>query len=424
MKIIIALLTLMSVMLAHAQQGATQTVSEALGQLFDRTRPAPERPVDTPVYLKVIPSKTAGRSTIIYRCRHVIAKSILDSVESATSPTGTVETSDDQNMITVNDTNEQLEELQELILALDQRGPQVLVEAQIVEVQMDDGTEFDTAFNMSYFDKDKGALSSVGSIMGGEKGYPDGKKDYPNDYPGKSQYPEESGGWFDLTPYNKELSNGDIIKINAKLKWLESNKRAEILSSPNLLVDLGTTATVSTGTDQPLLNISVNNGVSQESVYYKRTGVNLRVTPELVNDDTVTLQVRPEVTSVVGTERLSASSFAPIISVRNIETKLNVRDGGVIMMGGLYSSKDIEINEKVPFFGDLPFIGFLFRSKSTDKAQVQLVFLLRVTILRDSPVTLLTNADTTQEEVKGVGAILKQTIAPPVPVNEVPLLVE
>ncbi|MDD2599509.1 MAG: hypothetical protein PHO37_09825 [Kiritimatiellae bacterium] len=414
MKKLIALLVLASVTFTYSQTGTTQRVSEALGQLFDSTRPAPERPAEASVYLKVIPSKTAGRSTIIYRCRHVIARTILDSVESATSPTGTVETSDDQNMITVNDMNEQLDEIQELIMALDQRGPQVLVEAQIVEVQMGDGTELDTAFNMSYFDKDKGALSTVGSVLGGRKGYPSGQADYP----------EEGGGWYDLTPLNKELSNGDIIKINAKLKWLERNDRAEILSSPNLLVDLGTTATVSTGTDQPLLNVSVNNGVSQESVYYKRTGVNLRVTPELINDDAVTLLVRPEVTSVVGYASLSASSAPPIISVRNIETKLNVKDGGVVMMGGLYSSKDIESKQKVPFFGDLPFIGFLFRSKSTDKEQVQLIFLLRVSIMRDVPVTFLTNSDTTQEELRGVGTILKQTIVPLAPPSEAPLLVE
>jgi len=404
MKKIPALITLLSVSLSLGQQTETQTVSQALGELFDSTRAKVSLPVEEPIYLKTIPSKTAERSTVIYRCRHVIAKTIIDSVESATSPTGTVETSDDQNMITVNDINEQLEEIKELILALDKRGPQVLVEAQIVEVQMGNGTELDSAFNMSYFDKDKDTVSAIGSVLGGRKGYPNA-----------DGYPEESGGWYDLTPLNKELSNGDIIKINAKLKWLETIDKAEILSSPNLLVDLGTTATVSTGTDQPLLNVSVNNGVSQESVYYKRTGVNLRVTPQLINEDAVTIEVRPEVTSVVGYASLSSSSEPPIISVRNIETKLNVKDGGVVMMGGLYSSKDIESEEKVPFFGDLPLIGFLFRSKSTDKAQVQLVFLLRVSIVRDAPVTLLTNLDTTQEEVKGVGAILKQAIAPEKP---------
>jgi type II secretory pathway component GspD/PulD (secretin) len=315
-------------------------------------------------------------------------------------------------MITVNDINDQLEEIKTLILALDQRSPQVLVEAQIVEVQMGNVTELDTAFNISYFDKDKETVSTIGSVQGGRKGYPAA--------PRVDVYPDEGGGWYDMTPFNKELSNGDIIKLNAKLKWLETNGKAEILSSPNLLVDLGTTATVSTGTDQPLLSVSVNNGVSQEEVYYKRTGVNLRVTPQMINDDAVSIEVRPEVTSVVGYASLSSSSEPPIISVRNIETKLNVRDGGVVMMGGLYSSKDIESEEKVPFFGDLPWIGFLFRSKSTDKEQVQLVFLLRVSIIHDAPETYLKNLDTTQEEVKGVGSILKRSIGPVEPVEMEP----
>jgi type II secretory pathway component GspD/PulD (secretin) len=404
MKTIITAITLFAVSLAFGQPAETSLVSRALGELFDSTRTKKTLPTSDPVYMKVIPSKTQPRSTLIYRCRHVKADSITYSIESATSPTGSVETSDDQNIITINDVNEQIDELKELILALDTRGPQVLVEAQIVEVQMGDGTELDSAFNMSYYDKDKDTLSTVGSMLGGTKGYP-----------GVGKYPEETGSWFDLTPFNKELSNGDIIKINSKLKWLQTHDKAEILSSPNLLVDLGTTATVSTGTDQPLLNVSVNNGVSQESVYYKRTGVNLRVTPQLINNDTVTLEVRPEVTSVVGYVTLSASSEPPVISVRNIETKLNVKDGGVVMMGGLYSSKDIESEEKVPFLGDIPLIGFLFRSSTTSQTQVQLVFLLKVSIIKETPQTLLTNSDTTQREVKGVGEILKKTIAPEEP---------
>ncbi len=403
MKRIITLLALLgSVMTASGQQSETQSVSQALGELFGVDGASVELPPEQPAYLKMIASKTSDRSTLIYRCRHVTARSITDSVESATSPTGTVETSDDQNMITVNDVNDQLDEIRELILALDQRGPQVLVEAQIVEVQMGDGTEWDSAFNMSYYDKDKDATSSIGSVLGGTKGYPGLL----------GRYPEESGGWMDLFPLNKELSNGDIIKINAKLKWLQSNDKAEILSSPNLLVDLGATATVSTGTDQPLLNVSVNNGVSQESVYYKRTGVNLRVTPELINSDTVTLQVRPEVTSVVGYATLSSSSEPPIVSVRNIETKLNVRDGGVVMMGGLYSSKDIESKERVPYLSNIPLLGYLFRSSSTKQEQVQLVFLLKVSIIQGTVASQLTNLDTTQRDVKGVGAILKQTVVP------------
>ena len=391
---------------SFAQETNSVALSEALSELFGRSE-RPSFAVDEgELYLKVVPSRTQERSTIIYRCRHVAAASIVYSVESATSPTGTVETADDQNMITINDVNEQIQELQELVLALDKRGPQVLVEAQIVEVQMGDETVLDSAFNVSYYDKDKDATSTIGSVLGGTKGYPE---------EGKGLYPEEGGAWFNLFPLNKELSNGDIIKINARLKWLQSNDKAEILSSPNLLVDLGTTATVSTGTDQPLLSVSVNNGVSQEEVYYKRTGVNLRVTPILVNSDTVTLEVRPEVTSVVGYASLSSSSEPPIISVRNIETKLNVRDGGVVMMGGLYSSKDIKSEEKVPFLGDIPLIGYLFRSESSSQAQVQLVFLLRVSIIPEAPRDVLGNMDSTKTEVKGVGRILEKEIAPPVP---------
>ncbi|MFO7936401.1 MAG: hypothetical protein R6V06_02200 [Kiritimatiellia bacterium] len=386
-----------------AEAVAEAPVSDALEELF-QGNVSQASAGEKPLYMKVIPSRTSDRSTLIYRCRHVTADSITYSVESATSATGTVETSDDQNIITINDVTEQIDELKDLLLALDTRGPQVLVEAQIIEVQMGEGLEQAAAFGASYYDADKDAISTMGSMLGGTKGYPDAET---------GGYPEESGGWLDLFPLNAELSNGDIVRINAKLKWLKSHDRAEILSSPNLLVDLGTTAMVSTGTDQPLLSVSVNNGVSQEEVYYKRTGVNLRVTPLLLNEDTVTLEVRPEVTSVVGYAKLSSSSEPPVISVRNIETKLNVSDGGVVMMGGLYSSKDIESDEKVPFLGDIPMLGYLFRSKNVNQTRTHLIFLLKVSVVSEAAAVQLDNMDETRKNVEDVGNILEKQIISP-----------
>lgn len=394
-----------------AEPVVNKPISQELEGLFSDAVTAGKLPLPQAVYLKVIASKTSERSTLIYRCRHVSAKSITDSVESATSPIGTVETSEEQNMITVNDINTQIDELKNLILSLDTRGPQVLVEAQIVEVQMGDSMEWDSGLNVSYYDQGKGTTSSIGAVVGERLGFTDFNSSATQDSGTTSNYPSANGGWFDLSPINSELSNGDILKVNTKLKWLKSNNKAEILSSPNLLVDLGTTASVSTGTDQPLLNISVNDGVTQESVYYKRTGVNLRVTPELINNDTVTISVRPEVTSVIKTENLSATSKAPVISVRNIDTKLNVKDGGVVMMGGLFSSKNIESEEKVPYLSDIPIIGHLFRSTSSEEVEIQLLFLLKVTIIPHEQDYVLSNMDNSKRQVKGAAQILFDTMS-------------
>ncbi len=393
----IVLAALFGANLALAQQAENQPIDEAMEELFSENRTQQLLASDELSYLRIVPSKTDERSTLIYRCRHVAAKSIADSLESATSPTGIVETSEEQNIITINDINDQMDELKELVLSMDVRGPQVLVEAKIVEVQMGDGSTWDSGLSVIY-----DGSSSAGMLLGGSKGYPS-----------KGRYPDESGTWFDIL-----ATQDDLLDINARLHWLKTNNKAEILSSPNLLVDLGTTATVSTGTDQPLLNVSVNNGVSQESVYYKRTGVNLRVMPELINKDTVTLQVRPEVTSVVGYASLSASSEPPIISVRNIDTKLTVKDGGVVMMGGLYSSKDIDTGERVPVLSRIPLLGRLFKRSTTSKEQVQLIFLLKVTIVPDVLDNVFQDIDASKQETHGTGELLKQSIETKVSTEE------
>ena len=79
-------------------------------------------------------------------------------------------------------------------------------------------------------------------------------------------------------------------------------------------------------------------------------------------------------------------------------------------MGGLYSSKDIEDEERVPILSAIPFLGRFFRGFTTSQAQVQLVFLLKVTIVPDSTGMLLSNIDSTRREVKKVGQILERSI--------------
>ena len=188
------------------------------------------------------------------------------------------------------------------------------------------------------------------------------------------------------------------------------HQRRRSCSSPNLVVDLGATASVSTGEDIPLLKTDSNNSSTSFSVYYKRTGVNLRVSPVQINEDSVTLQVRPEVTSVVRTEILNSTTSAPVISVRNIDTKLNIKDGGVVMMGGLYSSRDIERNERVPVLSELPLVGTLFTSISTENVLTQLIFLLKVTIVPDDSLTVLGDLDRTKSEVENVGRIIQNSV--------------
>ena len=161
------------------------------------------------------------------------------------------------------------------------------------------------------------------------------------------------------------------------MRWLQNNNKAKILSSPYIFVSLGESATVSTGTDLPILNVSVNNEVSQESVDYKRTAVKLRVTPVLINQNTITLQVQPEVTSFVRSSNLSESTEAPIISVRNINTKLKVTDGGVVIMGGLHSREYISDQEKTPYIHKIPIIGNLFKGYSKKEEKVQLFLFLK-----------------------------------------------
>ncbi len=315
-------------------------------------------------YLKIIPSDQ-GRSTLIYRCRNTNSKSLIDSIESVVSKVGIVEESTDENLIIVNDISSKMDELKKLILALDVTAPQILVEAKIIEVYMQD--QFDRQLE---WDVNKGT-----PVAGGGEGSTGGLADFR----ASGSQPDV----FSFTPFTSGIS-GSFGNFHFLMNWLQTVNDAKILSSPNLAVSLGSTGSIVTGEDLPIPSTSFSNGATNTSISYKRTGITLKVTPVRINDDIVRLEVSPEVSTVTRTEKIAQNDQTtdiPVVSVRNVKTELNVKNGEIIMLGGLYSSEEIATEKKIPYLGDIPYLGWFFRAESNSTALKQLIFFLKVTVI-------------------------------------------
>ncbi|MCF6175899.1 MAG: hypothetical protein L3J71_09035 [Victivallaceae bacterium] len=319
-------------------------------------------------YYKVIKG-TDKRSTLIYRCRYSLAKSLINSMESTISASGTVEYVDEQNLIVINDVSSKMNEMKEALLAIDILSPQVLVEAKVVEILLSEGMQRNLSFGVTN--------NSGGSF--GVKTNPLG------------QSSSNSGMAADWTTAISGTSNN----FSVAFQWLMNGQDAKILSSPNIVVSRNATASIVTGQDIPIQTIQVISGSTTTSTDFKRVGVSLNVTPKLINGDSVTLRVNPQVSNVLrfeeitqggGTDGEGISYRVPVISIRNIETDLTLKDGQVIMMGGLFSSREILQQERVPFLSDLPYIGEMFTSKNTTKELVQLIFFLKINILSDDEI--------------------------------------
>jgi type II secretory pathway component GspD/PulD (secretin) len=318
-------------------------------------------------YYKIIKGAD-NRSTLIYRCRYSTAKALINSMESVISTAGTVEYMEEQNLIIINDATNKMDELKDALLAIDISSPQVLVEAKVVEVLLSEGMQRNLSFGVT---NDSGGAVGVKTNPLGQSS-------------------SNSGMAADWTTAISGTSNN----FSVAFQWLMNGQDAKILSSPNIVVSHNATASIVTGQDIPIQTIQVVSGSTTTSTDFKRVGVSLNVTPKLINGDSVTLRINPQVSNVLrydeitqgGTSGDGISYQVPVISIRNIETDLTLKDGQVIMMGGLFSARETLQQERVPFLSDLPVLGELFTSKNVTKELVQLIFFIKINILSDDEI--------------------------------------
>ena len=157
-----------------------------------------------------------------------------------------------------------------------------------------------------------------------------------------------------------------------------------MLSSPNILISRNEVSRIITGEEIPIQEATSSGNNVLLSTTFKNVGVTLEVEPSMINRDNVTLRVYPKVSNVLRYESVSSgdSSYSvPVISARSVETHLRMQDKQVVMMGGLYNSRNTLQQQRVPILSDLPYIGELFTGKNESKEVTQLIFFLKIHII-------------------------------------------
>ncbi len=173
--------------------------------------------------------------------------------------------------------------------------------------------------------------------------------------------------------------------VRANLNALASKNRASILSTPSIMARNGETATIQVGSEVPTVTSQASStaggiigggagiGVLQ-TIQYRSVGVILKVKPVIFAGGRIELDVSQEVSSAAQTQ--TGVSSSPTISTRKIDTKLSIRDGATVLLGGLMSSNDTTTDTGVPFLKDIPIAGQLFRSNTVKKDKTELLVLI------------------------------------------------
>jgi general secretion pathway protein D len=174
-------------------------------------------------------------------------------------------------------------------------------------------------------------------------------------------------------------------QVRAVLNALASDNRAKILSAPRIVARSGESATIQVGAQVPVITstqtgLSTGTGVLQ-SVQYLPTGVILKVKPIVFSGDRIDIEVSQEVSTAENTT--TGVSSSPTIDTKKLETKMSMRDGATVLLGGLMSTSTSIGNSGVPLLKDIPLIGQIFRVDNNSVQKTELIVLITPYVIGD-----------------------------------------
>src|SRR5690606_6520668 len=164
--------------------------------------------------------------------------------------------------------------------------------------------------------------------------------------------------------------------LQLELSALLAEGRGEEIASPRVITANQREAVIESGVDIPYQQATSSGATS---VSFKKAALQLRVTPQITPDDRVLLDLQVNQDTRGAPDVLGV----PPINTRSVSTQVLVDDGETVVLGGIYNQVDRKSSDRVPFFGDLPAIGFLFKKNRVERSRTELLIFVTPRILRE-----------------------------------------
>lgn len=288
--------------------------------------------------------------------------------------------------------------LQGTIEQLDVRPAQVLLEVLIAEVNLDKSTQFGINWNL-FSQKGFGGSDSTRGILGGVG----------------PQVPDSL--LSAIAGAGIRVVTMGTINVRAVLQALSARTNVRVLSAPRVLALNNEKARILVGSQVPFTSASLTslNAVVDQVVQYQNVGTQLTVLPTINNDGYVTFRILQEV-SELSTSTVAAAQNSPIITTREAETSAIVKTGHSVVIGGLIGETRSDMVSGVPLLEDIPLLGNLFKTKSTDHQRTELaIFLTPHVVTTDEAADSMLHAERDKLQILGpqIDSVLSPT--PPHP---------
>lgn len=298
--------------------------------------------------------------TKIFELRYAKAADLKDKIsENITKGLGTIHLDERTNKIVVTDTEQKIKVIEKIVTAFDDKLQQVLIEAKILQVTLDDhlklGVDWDSVAQKVQNLTKQITIQSAFQMAAANAFLP-------------------PGGQLLIG----SLGSSDV---NVLIQVLKTVGDTDLLSSPRITAINNQEAKILIGTSQPYATNTVTQttglATTGTNIAFLDIGVKLFVTPTINKDGFITMKIRPEVSSTNSNYTYgSPSTTIPIVQTTQAETSVTIKDGNTIIIGGLIKDERTETVSKLPILGDLPLIKFAFRKTDVQIVKQELVIFL------------------------------------------------
>ena len=175
------------------------------------------------------------------------------------------------------------------------------------------------------------------------------------------------------------------------MKFLATLGEARLISNTKIAVINNHEARIHVGRQEAYITSTTTSGqtttTTAEDVTFVNVGIQLSVTPTINDEGYIIMKIKPEVSSVVDTLITPSGNQIPIIDTSLAETTVMVKDNATIIIGGLRREEEVLVAKRIPFFGDLPILGSIFRSQTSTTQHSELLVMITPHIINGTIVT-------------------------------------
>ena len=325
---------------------------------------------------KIEDSASSELNTYVYKCKYKSAEKMIEVVKQALSPAGLVITPEGESqdkerisprisLLVIKDVDYKIDEILKILEVIDIKEPQILIEIKLVERIIGDNK--------------KAGVNWPTRIGAKTLSYPP-QEQQGGGGAGQEQYL----GWLTELPSVSDDWQWGVVTVDALniyMELLRSESNSKIIANPKVATENNVLAIVNIATTVPIAELS--RSAQGDLITYKDKEVSsyIEVLPVINADGSISLTVHPVLEEIVGYTGGESGFPQPIVAKREVRTKITVKNGEALILGGLIKETESKVVNKLFLLGDIPVLGYLFRHYTIQKDKSDLLIIVTPKII-------------------------------------------